>query len=127
MAAFVLVHGGCHGAWCYSRVLARLLSVGHEVYTPTLSGVGELAHLAGQAINLSTHIEDVVATIIDNDLTGVILCGHSYSLAFQANASDIDWVDRMCTPHPIGCFSQKLGDIGGIRGVSTNPRPVQAV
>ena len=168
MAIFVLVHGAFHGGWCYSRVASRLRSHGHDVYTPTLSGVGERAHLAVQAINLSTHIQDVVATITTYDLDDVILCGHSYAgmvitgvagqvgerirtlfyldaalpedgqslfeiagpektigvlgLAsetglmiapfgaahFGVNADDIAWVDRMCTPHPLATFTQKL-------------------
>ena len=41
MATFVLVHGGFHGGWCYSRVARLLRAHGHDVYTPTLSGVGE--------------------------------------------------------------------------------------
>lgn len=78
MATFVLVHGGFHGGWCYSRVTRILRVQGHEVYAPTLSGVGERTHLGTQAINLSTHIQDVVATILNEDLTDIILCGHSY-------------------------------------------------
>jgi len=42
MATYVLVHGGGHGGWCYQRVARLLRSSGHEVYTPTLSGLGEL-------------------------------------------------------------------------------------
>lgn len=78
MAIFVLVHGGYHGAWCYSRVAARLRAQHHDVFIPTLSGVGERAHLAGLTINLSTHIQDIVAVIQSHDLDDLILCGHSY-------------------------------------------------
>jgi thioesterase domain-containing protein len=78
MTAFVLVHGGFHGAWCYSRVAARLRAAGHEVFVPTLSGVGERSHLATASINLSTHVADVIAEIMFNDLNDVVLCGHSY-------------------------------------------------
>jgi len=78
LATFVLVHGGFHGGWCYAPVAASLRSKGHEVHTPTLSGLGDRAHLAAQAINLSTHIQDVVAVIKSYDLSDVILCGHSY-------------------------------------------------
>src|SRR5579859_6610796 len=78
MAIFVLVHGGFHGGWCYARVAAELRAEGHDVYTPTLSGLGERAHLANHLINLSTHIQDIVAVIDTNDLQDVILCGHSY-------------------------------------------------
>jgi pimeloyl-ACP methyl ester carboxylesterase len=168
VASFVLVHGAFHGGWCYSRVATKLRAQGQDVYTPTLSGLGERAHLAGQAINLSTHIQDVVSTILNEDLTDVILCGHSYAgmvitgvagqvgerirtlfyldaavpedgqsvfdmigpeqalsrleaagatgtmveppegEVFLANSDDIEWVDRLCTRHPIASFIQKL-------------------
>ncbi len=78
MATFVLVHGAYHGAWCYEEVAARLRAKGHDAYVPTLTGVGERHHLAQQAINLSTHVQDVVAILEINDLKDVILCGHSY-------------------------------------------------
>lgn len=168
MATFVLVHGGYSGAWSYARVAPKLRAQLHEVYTPTLSGLGERAHLAGQAINLSTHVQDIVAVIESHNLNDVILCGHSYGglvitgvagqiaerirtlfyldagvpedgqstfdivgpertlLAveaagetgtmakplpaefFETNSGDIEWVNRMSTPHPIACFIQKL-------------------
>ena len=74
MATFVLVHGG----WSW-RPLARILrAAGHEVFTPTLTGLGERSHLSGMAINLDTHIADVANTILWEDLADVILVGHSY-------------------------------------------------
>ncbi|CAN7654911.1 alpha/beta hydrolase [Phenylobacterium sp. LjRoot219] len=77
-ATFVLVHGGGHGGWCWSR-LARLLRAARcDVYTPTLTGLGERAHLLTPEIGLETHIEDVVNLLFYEDLTNVILVGHSY-------------------------------------------------
>ena len=59
--------------------MARLLrAAGHEVYTPTLTGMGERAHLASHAINLDTHIRDIVNVFEYEDLTHAVLCGHSY-------------------------------------------------
>ena len=46
MAVFLLVHGGFHGGWCWRRVAPHLRAAGHDVYTPTLTGLGERAHLA---------------------------------------------------------------------------------
>lgn len=48
------------------------------MYTPTLTGLGERAHLAGMPINLDTHITDIINTILWEDLTEVVLVGHSY-------------------------------------------------
>jgi pimeloyl-ACP methyl ester carboxylesterase len=59
--------------------VARLLrAAGHEVHTPTLTGLGERAHLIGPEVGLDTHITDVVNLIRFEGLTDVILGGHSY-------------------------------------------------
>jgi pimeloyl-ACP methyl ester carboxylesterase len=78
MATFVLVHGAWHGAWCWRRVARLLTQAGHEVHTPTLTGVAERSHLLSPAINLDTHILDVANDIKWQQLTGVVLVGHSY-------------------------------------------------
>jgi pimeloyl-ACP methyl ester carboxylesterase len=78
MATYVLVHGGGHGGWCYDKVARRLRAAGHDVYTPTLTGLGERKHLLSTETNLSTHITDIVNTLIFEDLNDVILVGHSY-------------------------------------------------
>jgi pimeloyl-ACP methyl ester carboxylesterase len=78
MATFVLVHGSWHGGWCYARVARLLRAAGHDVFTPTLTGMGERAHLANAAINLDTHIRDIVNVLEYEDLKEVVLCGHSY-------------------------------------------------
>jgi pimeloyl-ACP methyl ester carboxylesterase len=78
MATYVLVHGGGHGGWCY-QPLARLLRAGgHEVHTPTLTGLGERAHLLSTDVDLDLHIRDVVAVLQFEDLDDVVLVGHSY-------------------------------------------------
>ena len=78
MATFVLVHGAWHGGWCWSRVAAQLRAQGHEVFTPTLTGLGERVHLAGPEIDLDTHIQDVTGLLEAEELSDVVLCGHSY-------------------------------------------------
>jgi len=78
MATFVLVHGAWHGAWCWRRVADRLRSAGHEVFTPTLTGLCERSHLLTPAINVDTHILDVVNEMRWQELKNVVLVGHSY-------------------------------------------------
>lgn len=78
MASFVLVHGAWHGAWCWRRVAALLASDGHDVFTPTLTGLAERSHLLSPAINLDTHILDVVNEMKYRELNNVVLVGHSY-------------------------------------------------
>ena len=78
MATFVLVHGAWHGSWCWKRVRKALQERGHDVFTPTMTGVGERLHLLSPHVNLDTHIEDVVNLIRWEELSDIVLCGHSY-------------------------------------------------
>jgi pimeloyl-ACP methyl ester carboxylesterase len=78
VATYVLVHGGGHGGWCYQRVARMLRSAGHEVHTPTMTGLGERSHLLGPQIDLDLHIQDILAVLHYEDLREVILVGHSY-------------------------------------------------
>ncbi len=78
MATYVLVHGGGHGGWCYQRVARLLRASGHEVYAPTLTGLGERSHLLNPGVDLDLHIADVTAVLHYEDLRDVILVGHSY-------------------------------------------------
>ena len=78
MANFVLVHGAWIGGWCWRPNAQALRRAGHEVFTPTLTGLGERSHLMNPSINLDTHITDVVNVIKYEELSDVILVGHSY-------------------------------------------------
>ena len=75
---FVLVHGAWHGGWCYRHTAAALRKMGHEVFTPTHTGVGERAHQANENITLETHIRDVAGCIEAEELSDIIFIGHSY-------------------------------------------------
>jgi pimeloyl-ACP methyl ester carboxylesterase len=79
MANFVLVHGAWHGGWCWKRVSSLLRASGHEVFAPTLTGLGEREHLMSRDIGLDTHIDDVLGVLKYEDLQDVILVGHSYA------------------------------------------------
>ena len=87
MATFVLVHGAWHGGWCWLRVARLLRDAAHEVYTPTLTGLGERAHLARPEIDLETHIQDVVGVLEAEELRQVTLVGHSYAGAVITGAA----------------------------------------
>jgi pimeloyl-ACP methyl ester carboxylesterase len=78
IGTYVLVHGAWHGGWCWAKVARLLRDAAQEVYTPTLTGLGERAHLARPEIDLETHIQDVVAVLEAEELRGVTLVGHSY-------------------------------------------------
>ena len=75
---FVLIHGAWHGGWCWRWLAPLLREQGHSVFTPTLSGLGDRAHQLAPDITLTTHIDDVLGLLHYEDLTQVVLVGHSY-------------------------------------------------
>jgi pimeloyl-ACP methyl ester carboxylesterase len=77
-APFLLVHGSFHGGWCW-RLVARLLrAAGHEVFTPTLTGLGERRHLLGPEISLGTFVTDIIGVLEAEELEHVVLVGHRF-------------------------------------------------
>ena len=88
MKTFVLVHGGWHGGWCWARVARLLRSQGHDVFTPTLTGLGERAHLLRSSPTLQTGIEDVLGVLDAEELEEVVLVGHSAGAATVSGVAD---------------------------------------
>jgi pimeloyl-ACP methyl ester carboxylesterase len=78
MATFVVAHGAWSAAWAWKKVRPLLAAAGHAVFTPTYTGLGERAHLAHPAIDLETHVEDVLGLLEYEDLRDVVLVAHSY-------------------------------------------------
>jgi len=75
----VFVHGSCHGGWCWKKILPYFDSNEFNIYSPTLTGLGERSHLANETTDLYTHIEDILQVFKYEDLFDVILVGHSYA------------------------------------------------
>jgi pimeloyl-ACP methyl ester carboxylesterase len=128
MSTFVLVHGGGHGGWCYSKVARILRAGGHEVYAPTLTGLGERSHLVGPGVDLDMHIRDVVAVLYYEDLRDVILVGHSYGGMVITGVADraADRIGRLVyldAANPIN--GQSLVDVSG--PIIESVRPLGAV
>jgi pimeloyl-ACP methyl ester carboxylesterase len=73
------VHGAWHGGWCWRRVADRLAAAGHRALCPTLTGLGERAHLLSPEVDLDTHIQDVIGLLEAEELNDVVLVGHSYA------------------------------------------------
>src|SRR4051794_2599452 len=78
MATIVVCHGAgaSGGAWKKMRPLMR--AAGHELFTPSYTGLGERQHLATPDVNLSTHVQDILNVLEFEDLHDVVLIGHSY-------------------------------------------------
>jgi pimeloyl-ACP methyl ester carboxylesterase len=75
---FLLVHGAWGGSWMWSRLAQLLRSQGHEVFTPSMTGIGERAHLASPDVDLSLHTKDILQAIEYERLADFVLVGHSY-------------------------------------------------
>ncbi len=86
MTTFLLVHGAWHGGWCW-RFLRPYLGK-HQVFAPSLTGLGERKHLARYDIDLDTHIADIVSILEMEDLRDVVLVGHSYGGMVVTGAAD---------------------------------------
>jgi pimeloyl-ACP methyl ester carboxylesterase len=90
MTIYLLIAGSYHGGWCWSRVARLLRESGHDVHTPTLTGLGERAHLPRPDIGLETYINDIVQVMNYMDLHDVTIVSHSYGGVVAGGA-----VDRM--------------------------------
>ena len=105
----MLVHGAWHGGWCWGKVAERLRAAGHRVFTPTLTGLGERAHLIAPNVGLPTFVEDVVSTIEMEDLSEVVLVGHSFGGAVIAGVADAS-PDRIGRLVFLDSFVMKSGE-----------------
>jgi len=88
MATFVLVHGAWGGSFGWRKVRQLLAAQGHEVFTPSLTGIGERAHLTSPQVNLSLHVQDVVNAVWYEDLCDITLVGYSYGGMVVTGALD---------------------------------------
>lgn len=125
MTTFVLVHGGWSGAHGFRHVRRDLHAAGHEVFTPSLTGIGERVHLASPQVNLTTHIRDVVNQILYEDLDGIVLLGFSYG-GFVVTGALEHVADRVRHLVYLDAFVPGDGDtaLGLAAGVGRSPMQV---
>ena len=88
MSTFVIVHGAWSGAHAWRWIRPLLRDARHEVFTPSLTGLGERAHLASPEVDLDIHVRDVVGALEFEDLRDVALVGHSYGGPVITGAAD---------------------------------------
>lgn len=109
MATFVLVHGGWSGSSGFRHVRKLLQLAGHEVFTPSLTGIGERSHLSSPLINLTTHIRDVSNHVLYEDLQDITLVGFSYG-GFVVTGSLEHLADRVRHLIFLDAFVPKNGE-----------------
>ncbi len=83
---FVLIHGGWHGAWCWSRLAARLRDAGHAVTAPDLPAHGDDATPLEEA-SLASYVKRVT-DVLDASPQPVVLVGHSIGGMTIAQAAE---------------------------------------
>ena len=88
MSTYVLIHGAWRGSWIWKRVRRLLQARGHDVFTPTLTGVADRSHLSSPNVTLETHITDIENLVRWEELSDVILCGHSYGGCVVSGVAD---------------------------------------
>ncbi|MSP74696.1 MAG: alpha/beta hydrolase [Rhodospirillaceae bacterium] len=88
MASIVLAHGAWSAAWAWKKMRPLFRAAGHDFFSPTYTGLGERAHLARPEVDLSTHIQDVLAVLEFENLTDVTLLGHSYGGMVATGVAD---------------------------------------
>jgi pimeloyl-ACP methyl ester carboxylesterase len=88
MATFLICHGAWSAGWAWKKVRPLIRAAGHEVFTPTYTGLGERAHQSSRAIILDNHIADILGVIECEDLNDLVLVGHSYGGMVATGVAD---------------------------------------
>ena len=73
MATFIVAHGAWSAGWAWKKMHPLLRGLGHELFVPTYTGLGERGHLASPQIDLETHVAEVAALLAWLGTTGVYL------------------------------------------------------
>ena len=69
---FLLCHGAWSRGWSWKKMHPLMAQAGHRLVAPTYTGLGERAHLASPAIDLETHIQDILNVIAFEDLRDIV-------------------------------------------------------
>lgn len=123
MTTYVLVHGAWSGAHGFHLVRPLLTRAGHEVFTPSLTGIGERAHLTSPQVGLGTHIRDVVNVVLYEDLTDLVLLGFSYG-GFVVTGALAHIADRVRHLVYLDAFVPADGEVAA--GLIGRPEPTAA-
>lgn len=87
-ATFLVCHGAWSAGWAWKKMHPLMAARGHRLVTPSYTGLGERAHLAGPSIDLETHIQDILNVIRYEDLRDIVLIGHSYGGMVATGVAD---------------------------------------
>jgi pimeloyl-ACP methyl ester carboxylesterase len=85
---FLVAHGAWSAGWAWRKMHPLMRAAGHQLITPTYTGLGEREHLANPAIDLDVHIQDMLGVIKYEQLRNFILVGHSYGGMVATGVAD---------------------------------------
>jgi pimeloyl-ACP methyl ester carboxylesterase len=85
---YVLVHGACHGAWCWDEVATRLRAKGHRVVALDLPGHGRRAAEVRRASVLA-YGRAVADAMAQEGVSRGVLVGHSMAGLVLAKAAEL--------------------------------------
>jgi pimeloyl-ACP methyl ester carboxylesterase len=85
---FLVCHGAWSAGWAWKKMHPLMNAAGHRLLTPSYTGLGERAHLATPAIDLESHIADILNVIKYEDLRDIVLLGHSYGGMVATGVAD---------------------------------------
>jgi len=84
----LVCHGAWSGGWSWKKMFPLAQAAGYRMVVPTYTGLGEREHLVNPAIDLETHIQDILGTIRFENLNDIILLGHSYGGMVATGVAD---------------------------------------
>jgi len=105
MSDFLLIHGSCHGAWCWRDLIPALQALGHNARAIDLPGNGDDTTPLDQVTLDSTR-----DAILDALTPGTLLLGHSWaghpiSAAAETDPKAMRALIYLCTYVPLNGLS----------------------
>lgn len=109
MANFLLIHGSCHGAWCWRDTLPALQALGHSARAIDLPGHGADATPRDE-VTLEAYARAIRAAITGPTiLVGHSMGGYPITAAAELDPDQIDALVYLCAYRPVSGMA--LGDM----------------
>ena len=105
MSDFLLIHGSCHGAWCWHRVIPALQTRGHRARAIDLPGHGrDRTPLA--EVTLESYAEAILAALDGPTIVvGHSMAGYPITAAAERDPSRIAALVYLCAYAPVSGLS----------------------
>mgnify|MGYP002784307536 CR=1 FL=1 len=85
MTTFVLIHGSWHDGSAWESVIKHLEAKEHQAFAPTIAGHGKGVN---KNVNHAQCTQSIVDYIVDQDLTDIVLLGHSFGGTIIAKVAE---------------------------------------